>query len=71
MKRKTKFAPISKQYFFFKELLEDLIITISDEIVHDGGLDNDKISELIYTARQYSNRRNKYLKTSEATKGKK
>jgi hypothetical protein len=70
MKRKTKFAPISKQYFFFKEQLEDLIVTISDEIINDG-LDHEKISELIYTARQYSNRRNKYLKTSEATKGKK
>jgi hypothetical protein len=50
--------------------LEDLIVTISDEIINDG-LDHEKISELIYTARQYSNRRNKYLKTSEATKGKK
>ena len=70
MKRKPKLAPISKQYFFFKEQLEDLIITISDEIINDG-IDHEKIGELIYTARQYNNRRNKYLKTSEATKGKK
>lgn len=52
---------VTAQYYAFRTQLEDLILELSKRVKKEG-IEGEDISELIYTARNYVNRRNKLIK---------